>query len=53
MQVWLEQQTTSDLLNARQKKRDRYGHEVDFETYEKPLKQNISAKIKEFENAQS
>ena len=52
-QAWVDQQTTSDLLEAKQKKRERFGDEVDFEAYEKPLKQNINQKIQEFERTQS
>ena len=49
----MEQVTTEDILKARQEKRDRYGDEVDFDTYEKPLKKNISTKVKEFESLQT
>ena len=52
-QAWVEQVTTEDLLNAKQAKRDRYGDEIDFDTYEKPLKQNMTTKVNEFKKTQT
>nr|CAB3221664.1 ankyrin repeat and EF-hand domain-containing protein 1 [Phallusia mammillata] len=48
--TWTEQKTTQDLLNAKQEKRIRFGHEVDFDDFEKPLKKNITARVKEFQD---
>ncbi|XP_076801547.1 ankyrin repeat and EF-hand domain-containing protein 1-like isoform X1 [Clavelina lepadiformis] len=48
-QTWTDQPTTQNLLGAQQQKRERFGYEVDFETFEMPLKQNIDIKIKEFQ----
>ena len=37
------------LTDAKQEKRLRFGEDVDFDNYEKPLRQNISVKEKELE----
>jgi len=52
LQAWVEQVTTAELLKDKQEKRNRYGDDIDFEDYEKPLKQNMTTKIKEFQRSQ-
>jgi len=48
-QNWEAEPTTEDLLNEKERKRQRFGHEVDFDDFAMPLKQNIDKKIHEFQ----
>lgn len=48
-QNWEAEPTTEDLLNEKERKRQRFGHEVDFDDFAMPLKQNIDRKINEFQ----
>lgn len=41
-QVWKDQPTTQDLKQAKEEKRTRFGFEIDFENYEKPLEKSIT-----------
>lgn len=40
--VWKDQPSTQDLKRAKEEKRARFGFEVDFENYEKPLEESIT-----------
>lgn len=43
--AWSRQPDTKELLKQNMDKRERYGDEIDFETYQKPLKSNIEKVI--------
>jgi len=46
---WTSYPTTEDLMQAKKDDRSRYGDEVDFDSYKKPLKQNIDIIIDKFQ----
>lgn len=48
--AWVTQPTTQDLLDEKQKRRDQFTWEVDFDDFEMPFKKNISTKCKAMEN---
>eukprot|EP00112_Aurelia_sp_Birch-Aquarium-sp1_P002352 Seg1259.4 transcript_id=Seg1259.4/GoldUCD/mRNA.D3Y31 product="Ankyrin repeat and EF-hand domain-containing protein 1" protein_id=Seg1259.4/GoldUCD/D3Y31 len=47
--VWVAQQTTTDLLIAKEVRRQRYGYEVDFADYQPPFQKYVTERVAELE----
>lgn len=47
--AWLEQPSTQQVTDAKQEKRIRFGEMIDFDDYEKPLKQNMTKTVNNFD----
>ncbi|CAG2211743.1 Ankyrin repeat and EF-hand domain-containing protein 1 [Mytilus edulis] len=50
LRAWVPQPTTEDLLGEKQKKRDQFTWEVDFDDFQMPFNKNISNRCKAMEN---
>ncbi|RDD43354.1 Ankyrin repeat and EF-hand domain-containing protein 1 [Trichoplax sp. H2] len=47
--VWLPQPTTEELLNGKEDRRKRYGHEIDFPDYKPPFQKNTIHRAEQIE----
>lgn len=45
LHAWTDQETTEQLLEAKQTARDRYGWDVDFPNFKMPFQKSISTKL--------
>lgn len=50
LKAWVKQPTTEDLLQEKQKRRDQFTWEVDFDDFQMPFNKNISNRCKAMEN---